>query len=91
MIKAAWSCNTPIYTFDDFCSKHVRENNKLNRYNSNVDGESQVRFLLDGINPTFCSSTIPTMKVFIGQQQNTKERKNIIQGLITHQSTGHRI
>jgi hypothetical protein len=72
ILKAVWLRNTPNYTFDDYCTKHVRENNELNRYNANVDAESQVSFFLDGIKPGDRNSTIPAMKVLIGQQPHTK-------------------
>jgi hypothetical protein len=81
IMKAVWSRNTPNYTFDDYCNKHVRENNELNRYNANVDGESQVRSFLDGIKPTERNSTIPAMKVYVGQQPTSKG--DLLQAIIT--------
>jgi Reverse transcriptase (RNA-dependent DNA polymerase) len=80
ILKAVWTRNTPNYTFDDYCNKHVRENNELNRYHANVDGESQVRFFLDGIKCSDRNSTIPAMKVIIGQQPNTKA--DLLQAII---------
>ena len=44
-----WSRNTHNFTFDDYCNRHVKANNELERYNSNVDGESQVNAFLRGI------------------------------------------
>lgn len=72
IMKAVWSRNTPNYTFDDYCNKHIRENNELNRYKANVDGVSQVQFFLNGIKPPERGTAIPAMKVLIGQQPHTK-------------------
>jgi hypothetical protein len=47
--KSTWSHNTNTYTFDDYCNKHIKSNNELDRYNANVDPESQVRNFLSGI------------------------------------------
>ena len=44
-----WSRNTHNYTFDDYCNKFIKANNELDRYNANVDGESQVQSWLANI------------------------------------------
>jgi hypothetical protein len=47
--SAHWTRNTQNFTFDDYCNKHVKANNELDRYDSNVDGESQVNAFLKGV------------------------------------------
>jgi hypothetical protein len=50
MISTAhWTGNSMNFTFDDYCNRHVKANNELDRYNANVDGESQVNLFLKGI------------------------------------------
>mmetsp|Transcript_38879 Transcript_38879/g.90455 ORF Transcript_38879/g.90455 Transcript_38879/m.90455 type:complete len:131 (-) Transcript_38879:149-541(-) len=39
---AHFTQNTNNSTFQDSCTKHIKSNNKLDRYNTNVDGASQV-------------------------------------------------
>ena len=41
--------NTNNFTFQDYCTKHIKSNNELDRYNANVDGASQVTAFLRGI------------------------------------------
>ena len=65
--KSVWMKYTPNYTFDHYCNKHIQQINVLNRYHANVDGESQVRSILDGIKIDPNNTTIASIKVLIGQ------------------------
>ena len=79
--KSVWSRNTPNYSFDDYCNKHIQQNNELNRYNANVDGVSQVRSFLDGIKAGDRNTTIPAIKVNIETNPNLKS--DLLQAIIT--------
>jgi hypothetical protein len=70
--KSVWTRNTPNITFDDCCNKHVKQNNELNQYNANVDGQSQVQFFLDCIKAGDRNPTVSAIKIFIEQQLSTK-------------------
>ena len=73
--KASWVRDTATYSFTDYCNKHTKNNNVLNRYKANVDGHSQVKAFLNGIKAEK-NPAIHAIKVFIGQQQHTKEDLN---------------
>jgi hypothetical protein len=49
IIQAHWTRNTQNFTFDDYCNRHIKANNELDRYGANVDGESQENAFLKGI------------------------------------------
>jgi hypothetical protein len=49
IMSAHWVRNSQNFNFDDYCNKHIKANNELDRYNANVDGESQVNSFLNGI------------------------------------------
>ena len=37
ILKSSWSHNSHTYTFDDYCNKHIKANNELDRYVANVN------------------------------------------------------
>ena len=44
-----WEKNTRNYTFDDYCTRHIKANNELTRYGVPIDGATQVHAWLAGI------------------------------------------
>jgi hypothetical protein len=70
--KAVWPRNTPHYTFDEYCNKHIQKN-ELNCYKANLDGQSHVRYFLDGIKLNDRDKrSVAAIKVIIEQQPHTK-------------------
>ena len=71
--NAHWVRNTHIYTIDDFCNKHLKANNELDRYNANVDGGSQVDAFLKGIRADARTNPhLLSVKAIIVNNDNTK-------------------
>jgi Reverse transcriptase (RNA-dependent DNA polymerase) len=85
-----WTRNSQNFTFDDYCNRHIKANNELDRYKSNVDGESQVNAFLKGIrtdhrqNPQLLS-----IKAIVLTNPDT--RSNLSSAIITFKDTMRQI
>jgi hypothetical protein len=88
--SAHWVRNTQNFSFDDYCNRHVKANNELDRYNSNVDGESQVNAFLKGIrtDPRQNPHLLP-IKAIILNGENT--RGNLRNAIIAFKDTMRQI
>jgi hypothetical protein len=76
-----WIHNNPNFTFDNYCNKHITSNNELDRYNANVDSESQVNAFLRGIRAdTRLNPCLLPIKAIIFNVENT--RNNLLNAII---------
>ena len=74
---AHWSRDTQNFNLDDYCNKHICANNDLNRYQSNVDGASQVNQFLRGIKADAnINSHLLGLKSSIVLQNDTRDDLN---------------
>jgi hypothetical protein len=84
--QAHWTRNTQNFTFDDYCNKHVKSNNELDRYNANVDGESQVNAFLKGIRADArLNPQILAIKALVLNGENSKN--NLRSAIVTFKDT----
>lgn len=87
---AHWTRNSQNFTFDDYCNKHVKANNELDRYSSNVDGESQVNAFLKGIRTDARQNPhLLPIKAIILNGENT--RNNLAGAIIAFKDTMRQI
>jgi hypothetical protein len=84
--NAHWTRNTHNFNFDDYCNRHIKANHELDRYESNVDGESQVNAFLKGIRTDSRQNThLLSIKAIVLNNENTKG--NLANAVITFKDT----